>query len=114
MLRPPTTLTWLSTVNDLLCMRRFTRVKSLRKLITRAMARVVLPLAAAADVGAIELLVDVDRAVHVDVDVAPPPIAAAEDRARGGETDAPRKAAGEVAARVPDRGVSGFLCAEAG
>ncbi|HEY3179997.1 MAG TPA: SDR family NAD(P)-dependent oxidoreductase [Casimicrobiaceae bacterium] len=36
MLRPPTTLTWLSAVNDLLCMRRFTRVKSVRKLSARA------------------------------------------------------------------------------
>ena len=35
-LRPPTTLTWLSAVNDLLCMRRFTRVKSVRKLSARA------------------------------------------------------------------------------
>jgi len=27
-LRPPTIVTWLSTVNDLLCMRRFSREKS--------------------------------------------------------------------------------------
>ena len=31
MLRPPTIVAWLSAVNDLLCMRRFTRVKSVRK-----------------------------------------------------------------------------------
>ena len=30
MLRPPTTATWLSAVNDLLCIRWFTRVKSVR------------------------------------------------------------------------------------
>ena len=35
MLRPPTTVAWLSAVNDLLCMRRFTRVKSVTKLSTR-------------------------------------------------------------------------------
>ena len=36
MLRPPTIVAWLSTVNDLLCMRRFTRVKSVTKLSARA------------------------------------------------------------------------------
>ena len=30
MLRPPTIVTWLSAVNDLLCMRRLSREKSVR------------------------------------------------------------------------------------
>ena len=38
MLRPPTIVTWLSAVNDLLCMRRFTRVKSVTKLSARVVA----------------------------------------------------------------------------
>ena len=67
------------------------------------MARVVLPLAAAAHVGAVEALVDVRRPVHVDVDVAAPPVAAAEDRTRGGDADAPREAGHERAARIVER-----------
>ncbi|SAL87869.1 hypothetical protein AWB67_07491 [Caballeronia terrestris] len=59
---------------------------------------------AALDLGAIEVAINIGGLVDVDIDVPATPVAVAEDRAGGGEPDAPRKSGGERGARVVGRG----------
>ena len=65
------------------------------------MLRIVLPVAAAPDTGAVVVAVDIRGTVDIDIHVSPAPVAVAEYCAGGREPDTPGKAANQCCPRVP-------------